>query len=153
MSAPVTVPCGPNFRSINLPNRDELSFITVLALPKASRIGFCWMILVSTGCLARTCSASAASPPSAPLALTSMICLTNCFADSVLPAPDSPEMTHTCTGAITQSEGRPLQRTHLTTSTCAMSGYVRTTTQHSRTLTNTRVGMDCCDVTRVDIRR
>ena len=40
MAAPETFPLTSNCMSVNLPNRDELSFLTVLAFPKASSKGF-----------------------------------------------------------------------------------------------------------------
>ena len=69
-------------RSRYLPNRDELSFISVWALPKASSMGLTLMIL------------SERPSASAPLE-RSIMCWRKCLADSVLPAPDSPEMTQT----------------------------------------------------------
>ena len=66
-----------------LPNRDELSFRLVLALPKASRIAFD----LSNMFLTRSTS-------DRPLALVvAAIYFMMIFEVSVLPAPDSPEMT------------------------------------------------------------
>ena len=39
MEAPIKLPVALNCNSINLPKREELSFLIVRALPKASKIG------------------------------------------------------------------------------------------------------------------
>eukprot|EP00095_Tigriopus_kingsejongensis_P006363 maker-scaffold42_size484952-snap-gene-2.11 protein:Tk06363 transcript:maker-scaffold42_size484952-snap-gene-2.11-mRNA-1 annotation:"spt transcription factor family member" len=47
MSAPESLPAWLNQIRMNLPNREELSFLTVLALPQASSTGLVWTILSS----------------------------------------------------------------------------------------------------------
>ncbi len=43
MTAPLIIPLAVNRTSVNLPKRDELSFMPVFALPKASRRGLTYM--------------------------------------------------------------------------------------------------------------
>ena len=68
------------FPRLTFPNRDELLFRSVFALPNASRIGLL-MRMRSSG-------------PTVDVlpAISAMYCR-HCFVHSVLPAPDSPEMT------------------------------------------------------------
>ena len=66
---------------MNFPNLDELSFLTVLALPHASRTGFVWTILSS-----REASPSFLLPEEQMVAKYEMTFLVF----SVFPAPDSP---------------------------------------------------------------
>ena len=47
MSAPESLPEELKWIRMNFPNLDELSFLTVLALPQASRTGLVWTILSS----------------------------------------------------------------------------------------------------------
>lgn len=77
MCAPTIAPAGPNSILINLPKRDELLLRIVCALPKASMIGFAWIIFSSR---------LLASPEAEMLAKYWMTRLVF----SVLPAPDSP---------------------------------------------------------------
>lgn len=44
ISAPASLPMGPKWIRINLPNREELSLRVVFAFPNASRMGFVWTI-------------------------------------------------------------------------------------------------------------
>jgi len=71
----------------NLPNRDELSFLVVLAFPKAS----------STGLESRMTSLTRCElpPAAAPARISSALVRkrSTCFVASVLPAPLSPQMT------------------------------------------------------------
>lgn len=85
ISAPESLPMGPKWIRINLPNRDELSLRVVFALPKASRTGLVWTIwssrfpfLVSSAVGFLETQATQAK-----YAITF-------FVFSVFPAPDSP---------------------------------------------------------------
>ena len=78
MSAPESFPPAVNQIRMNFPNREELSFLMVLAFPNASKIG-----LASKIC----CSIQECFP-----LIAAKYCKMS-FVLSVLPAPDSPEMT------------------------------------------------------------
>ena len=80
----------------NLPKRDELLFQTVRALPKFSMMGF----VFST----RLCK----SPPAE--AETAARYWRRIFAVSVLPAPDSPEMTTLCGAQDSEHNPNPSGR-------------------------------------------
>ena len=79
MAAPLILSSSSNKISVNLPNLDELSFLTVLALPNASNNGFVSKTCFSTPLVPSSCFAECAK-----------YCMM-CFAVSVFPAPDSPE--------------------------------------------------------------
>merc|ERR1712173_131070 len=83
MSAPDSFPEALRWIRINLPKREELSFLTVLALPQASRTG-----LVATIFSSREASPSFLLPEEQMVAKYEMTFLVF----SVLPAPDSPVM-------------------------------------------------------------
>ena len=70
--------------STYLPNLDELSFLTVFEFPKASSTGLHAKIFSPTS------PTSEPPPPYFPRSVKKFIAT---FADSVLPAPDSPEIT------------------------------------------------------------
>ena len=85
MFAPLSWPCLSNSSMRNLPYREELLFMEVLALPNAS----------STGDEARI-RFSIPSSPSTDFEAQYARCLSTFFAVSDLPAPDSPEITMDC---------------------------------------------------------
>ena len=88
--APTSFPLSENLSIRNLPYRDELLFIDVFALPKASRIGLVARIFASSPPLPPP-------PPPSPLpdATYARYCSTF-LAVSDLPAPDSPLITIDC---------------------------------------------------------
>ena len=83
MSAPDSLPCELKWILMNFPKREELSFLTVLAFPHASRTGLVWTILSS-----REASPSFLLPEEQMVAKYEMTFLVF----SVFPAPDSPVM-------------------------------------------------------------
>ena len=93
MYAPEILPEPSKCTVTSLPKRDELSLRSVFALPKASSTGL--------ECTSSSCSetwpsvaATAASSPCVPA--TAARKRKTCFEFSVLPEPDSPEVTSAC---------------------------------------------------------
>lgn len=82
-----------NSMSIYLPKREELSFLLVLALPNAS----------STGLLCRRRSLTRST--SHLWREVAARNLRTCLLASVLPAPDSPEITRCCSYTHTNDDG------------------------------------------------
>ena len=86
MYAPAMVPARVNSIRMNFPNRDELLFRTVWALPKDSRMGLARRI-----CCDRlvNCLTPDLAPGESEVATAARYWMTF-FVFSVLPAPDSP---------------------------------------------------------------
>ena len=75
---------------MSLPNRELLSFLSVFALPKDSKIGFVRRMRSSTPTPARDPSPDDAARPVPATPARYLIAI---FVVSVLPAPDSPPTT------------------------------------------------------------